>query len=228
MKIERKSINVEHRIAFARPAVSLASQAGQLLEAIMDEVGAKYHIESSNISVRATAKLDDWLLKINLFRGLGEIRVTIDGLHALFNSLATEADLTIVSEVETGLLAALSARLPTLRYSSEKILGQLVYHIPDGVEARNAYFSQLSFPGLSERHTHRSFKAGLRHKDKEAFGMFEVAPLWANESSLFVSFDIELVDIKDSLFAEKAKVAIELVDDALKSFQLEFLEGTTP
>ena len=118
----------------------------------------------------------------------------------LASGLVTDADLGFVMDVQKKLMDAIASHSPTLKVANEGIAGEVTYVAVDGESARTG------------------------HPSQDATGVFEVAPVWANKSDVFFSFDADTSKLVDAELSKRVDVANELVKLARASFDLEVEE----
>jgi hypothetical protein len=221
MQIKRQNFAIGYVATFSRPAVGFVTQSPRLLDGIVDNLGADYSPASRDIRTRSGSSVEDWLIQIQLFNGLGKLSVTADGLNCSFDRLAGDKDLQVVVDVLERTRRALATHSPALAVASESVSGSVVYDVVGGNAERTSYFSAVRYPGRSPKHEDVSFKCRLRHLSQPATGLFEVAPKFGQESQLFLWFDVETTELAEPEISQRAQIANELVLHALSEFGLE-------
>lgn len=199
-------------------------QSGQLIETIIDTLGADYPPNSRDIRTRHGALLEDWLIQFHLFNRLGKISVSADGLDCTFARLASDKDLEVVLDVLDRITRALSIQNPSLGLASESVSGNVVYEVVGGGAVRAKYLSGISFPGRASIHEDVSVKSRLHHPSQPIRGLFEVAPRFGEESQLFFYFDVDTTKLVGLKLRQRGEIANELVLQALASFDLQQVE----
>lgn len=190
----------------------------------MEQLGSAYGIASADASMRTGPALGDWALRLTMFSGLGKITVSCDGLEARYSRVSGEQDLDVIVDVQSRILTALSGHSPTLKYSAEAVGGYASYQVVEGASARDAYFAQVAFPGRIGRHQDVGFKARWRHDVHDVVVACDVAPVWTDSAAILFSFEADISRLDPADFTSRAKIAAELVNDALRSFDLEVIE----
>lgn len=221
LKLTRNSVNVTHRLIFQRPAASLVTQGGRLLEALLDHVAIEYTVLPQDIHVKSGQILDECSLRISMFNGLGKVAVTAAGVECSFQNLSSDKDLEVVADVVDRVLLAVSSHTPTLKSSAESISGNVSWRVLDGALARAEYFGRVLFPGRTSVHEDVSVRARIRHHAQPSIGSFELAPRWGETDQAVLFFDVDLSELKTTEFKHRVTVANELIQIALTSFDLE-------
>ncbi len=221
MKVTRTAIEVRHRVSFPKPAVNFATQSARLLDALVEEVAVPFSVTSNDVTTRNGARLSDWSIGLSMFNGFGKLNVTVDGFEANYSRLANDKDVAVVTDVQRRVFVALARHSPTQKYLTEALGGSVHYRVVGGPVERDNYFKGVSFPGRNEHHQDVGFKMRMRHPSQDIVAAVDIAPLWADPGMMLVSFDIDMSTAKISDFAERAKLANELLLTTILSCGLE-------
>ena len=220
MKVIRETLALRHEVKFPRPAASLPSQSGRLIELVLGELEG-YAVRSSDVIVRSTGALDGWSLALVLFNHQCNIVVTVDGMTADYRDLSGDQDIDVVVDVQARLLLALSKHTPTLALSFESLVANLQYNVVGGADERLQYFSAVSFPGRDESHFDASIRFRMRHPtEPKVVGAFEFAPGWDTVDKILFMASVNTSEVTEKPFAARAQLVRELNQKAFVSLQL--------
>ncbi|MBS0339448.1 MAG: hypothetical protein JSS56_02915 [Proteobacteria bacterium] len=221
MKLQRNRLQVAHRIEFQKPAVSLMTRSGQLIESVTDALGSKYPQSLSDVTIIPAQRVQDWSLRFTLFNGLVGIRMGVDSVESTYKNLGTDTDIDLAVAVESTVYALLKSHSPDLVYTSEKLSGHIDFDVVGGVMERNSYFSRVDYPGRSDKHQFASFRVVYPSPKADLSAVCEIAPMYNMQDKLFVAFDIDLTKLQLQQFDQKAQLAMELLGETLSSVGLE-------
>ena len=191
LKIVLESLDSTYRLDFARPAVEVATRGGAVLEALAAALSKHVLVASKDLRFRGGPTVGDAAMSMQLYNGYATIEVNADRLVCSYRSLRGVSDMKVAADATTLAAAAVGEALPSVAILRESLSGDVSFDVQDGPQARQDYFSRLSFPGLGAHHRDASVKFRVRGDWSETeYAVFEIAPLWSSDRKIFVHFEV--------------------------------------
>lgn len=187
MRARLVRIDLEYRLAFARPAFMLLTRKFDIAEALASALATLYTVNSNDVRIIDSNTLDDIEVKVDLFNRNGRFRFNANRLKINFQNVSSKRDGEIVLQVLDAALTALEPFLSNIAIEQEVMNASLSYEAIEGQEAIGAYFAPLKTSDFLKRSKHVGLKfAEFDERAKKTLAL-DLSPSWSINGIVLVS-----------------------------------------
>ena len=144
MEIWHSRAQLSYDVELLVPMFGLASTTVQNIEILYSTFSKRFPVTLANIQVGTGTTINEYVIKLTLFNGLGTIEARLDSYHAHFNNLISDQDVEVAVECLSLLESAASSLLKSAVRTRTKAVLASWYSCEGGIDAVRANFSRHS------------------------------------------------------------------------------------